>query len=629
MQKHIHGIGVEIFRPIRGCDRALSAGNGGFSHAAIHVYFRFLLAEDLDTVIAEIRDSLDRLDYGRFFKTPYNLAGCRRITMTGRAFIVLCLYLASFAAPAKGQQLAATPPMGWNDWAHYQCGYTVETILANAKALLNTGLAARGYKTVTIDDCWMQRDRDNSGNLQPDMQRFPQGIKPVAEAVHAMGLKFGIYEDAGYATCDGLAGSGEPQGGGKDHFVQDTRLFVSWGVDYLKLDGCKVYVPDDGSHVVAYRKAYAAQSEALKTAGRPIVFSESAPAYFQGSPDWYDVLSWVRSYGQLWREGTDMANFHVKKQGTPRFPSVLWNYAYNLPLGRFQKPGNWNDPDFIIGGDDGMSVAETRSQLALWSMTSAPLILSSDVGKLSPQAIAILGNREVIAIDQDALGHMATLVRRTPVMDVLFKTLSGGDYAVAVLNRETASIPVKLNPADLGFRNAKCRMDARNLWTGMHPSAVSDLQAVIAGHDTAIWRLHPAPTCGPPMRTGDITMIATGKIAPGKQRDTESYSRCLAAPGTVGDCAGTPAETWTVTAGGRLESGGRCLAVAADKPVMQACAAGKAEQWNYTLTGNLVNAEDRRCLSSSAPESKLQSLSIQVCGHNLPNQIWSLPNETR
>ncbi len=526
-----------------------------------------------------------------------------------------------FAAPANGT-LAATPPMGWNDWAHYQCGYNAQTILANARGLVKTGLAARGYNTVTIDDCWMQKDRDARGNLQADPQRFPQGIEPIAKAIHAMGLKFGIYEDAGYETCDGLAGSGEPNGGGKDHFLQDTRLFASWGVDYLKLDGCRLYVPKGGSTADAYRKAYAAQSAALKTVDRHIVFSESAPAYFLGTPDWYDVLSWVRGYGQLWREGSDMANFHGKNPDNSRFHSVLWNYAYNLPLGRFQKPGNWNDPDFIIGGAGGMSLGESRSQLALWSMMSAPLILSSDVDKLNPQAIAILGNKAVIAIDQDPLGRMATLVRRTPVMDVLSKPLSGGDYAVAVLNRGTAPIRVELRPSDFGFAtNSGCRLNARNLWSGTDQSKVSILETEVATHDTAIWRIHPAPACGTPARTGTITMVAAGK-----HRDMENYTRCLAASGHVGDCSGASAETWTVTAGGGLKSGGRCLAIVGGKLVMQACAAGNAQHWNYTLVGNLVNGDGGECLSAVGPDSEPQSLSMQPCGHNRPDQIWSLPN---
>ncbi|HEY6455961.1 MAG TPA: glycoside hydrolase family 27 protein, partial [Steroidobacteraceae bacterium] len=304
------------------------------------------------------------------------------------AVVLPCLaaWTGSDARAATAVRLAATPPMGWNDWAHYQCDYTAADIVANARALVRTGLAARGYDTVTIDDCWMLQARDSQGNLQADPGRFPQGMQPVAAAVHALGLKFGIYEDAGSETCGRFAGSGEPQGGGKAHFLADARLFASWGVDYLKLDGCNLYVRKGQSENDAYRAAYRAEHSALTQVGRPIVFSESAPAYFQGQPGWYDVLSWVRSYGQLWREGTDMANYHAHAKNPPRsrFASVLWNYSYNLPLGRFQTPGNWNDPDFIIGGDAGMTLAESRSQLALWAMMSAPLILSSDVARLTP-----------------------------------------------------------------------------------------------------------------------------------------------------------------------------------------------------------------------------------------------------
>jgi alpha-galactosidase len=548
-------------------------------------------------------------------------------------FVIVSLFLLAFArgmanrifaAPANdAPPLAATPPMGWNDWAHYQCSFTAQDILANAQALVKTGLAARGYDTVTIDDCWMQKDRDARGDLQADLRHFPDGIEPIARAVHALGLKFGIYEDGGYATCGGFAGSGEPNGGGQDHFLQDARLFASWGVDYLKLDGCNLYVPKGSSEVDVYRKAYAAESAALKAVGRTVVFSESAPAYFQGTPQWYDVLSWIGGYGQLWREGDDMANFHARRPGNPRFRSVLWNYAYNLPLGRFQKPGNWNDPDFIIGGDDGMSVAETRSQLALWSMMSAPLILSSDVAQLSPEAVAILGNKAVIAVDQDALGRMATLVRRSPSMDILFKPLDGGDYAVAVLNRGADPIRAELHPADFGFvTSPECRLDTQDLWNGTNQSAATTLQADIASHDTAFWRLHPAPSCGRPTRTGTITMIATGR-----HRDIASYSLCLAAPGHLGACAGAPEETWTVTASGALKSAeGRCLAVVDGKPEMQACGPSDAQHWNYTLAGNLVDNEDHECLSAGSSDGKPESLSMQACGHNQPNQIWSLPN---
>ena len=225
--------------------------------------------------------------------------------------------------------------MGWNNWYPYNCVYTAQTILDNANLLVTTGLAGLGYNTVNIADCWMLKTRDAQGNLQVDPVRFPRGMKPVADTIHQLGLKFGIYEDAGYETCSTYAGSGQPNGGGNDHFVEDTQLFTSWGMDSLYLDGCNVYVFTPSG----FQTAYAAESAALKNAGRPIVFSELAPAAFDYSPEWYDVLTWVRDYGQLWRTGDDLGN-DVNHPGASLFGCVLWNYAYNLPLGRFQRPGN-------------------------------------------------------------------------------------------------------------------------------------------------------------------------------------------------------------------------------------------------------------------------------------------------
>jgi alpha-galactosidase len=529
-----------------------------------------------------------------------------------------------YGAAGNGPSLAETPPMGWSAWAHYQCGYTAQTVLSNARALVRTGLASRGYTMVMTTECWMQKTRDKDGNLQADPERFPDGIRPVAQAIHALGLKVGVYGDAGYATCAGYAGSGQPKGGGKDYFRRDARLFASWGVDYLKLDGCNVYVPPGNNKEAAFRKAYAAEAAALKVVGRPVVFSESAAAYFQGTPNWYDVLAWSRRYGQLWREGSDMANFYAKNPNRPRFQSVLWNYAYNLPLGRFQKPGNWNDPDFVIAGDKGLTLAESRSQMALWSTMSAPLILSSDVDKLSPEALAIVGNKKIIAVDQDPLGQMATLVRRTPEIDVLFKKLYGGDGAVAVLNRSDAPVKVGLQPADFGFAaDSTCHLDAQNLWNGKHQSAISTLAAEVAPHDTAIWRIHPSAECGKPARTGTITMINAEE----HHRGVKRYARCLAAPGSVTACAGTAAEKWTVTPRGELQSsGGECLAVASSKPALETCRSMKSQRWRYTLKGNLISGANHQCLSAEGPETTPQTLEMQPCGHNLPSQIWSLPN---
>ena len=538
----------------------------------------------------------------------------------GMAAILCVAGAASAPALAGTPRLAATPPMGWNDWAHYQCGFTAQTILANARELVKSGLAARGYDTVTIDDCWMLKTRDRHGNLQPDPVRFPHGMRPVADAIHALGLKFGIYEDAGYATCGGFAGSGVPNGGGRPHFLADAKLFASWGVDYLKLDGCNVYAAKGESQNAAFRAAYRDEHLALERVGRPIVFSESAPAYFQGTPDWYDVLSWVRGYGQLWREGSDIEIFDRKNPDRSRFASVMWNYEYNLPLGRFQTPGNWNDSDFIIGGDRGVTLAESRSQLSLWAMMSAPLILSSNLDKLSRAALAVLGNRAVIGVDQDALGRMATLVRRDASHDVLIKPLTDGRYAVAVLNRSPGTLHVGLSPRELGFPGGACRFETHELWTNARNRALSTLSATIAAHDTAMWTIRPDARCGAPADVGTITRIVP-KVPRG-HRDAERYTLCLAAPGKVERCAGTGQETWTLGPDDTVRTAGECLAQSGDRAVVRACGLTASDRWHYTVLGNLINEASHRCLTGRTSGT----LSVAACQHNAASQIWSLPS---
>ena len=562
---------------------------------------------------------LDRHNAAAIRPSAAMTVGASRNLRILRAELVTLFVVASFTISAWAQtseRLALKPPMGWNDWAHYQCDFTAADILANAQVLVKTGLASHGYNTVTIDDCWMQKRRDQAGDLQVDPKRFPQGMKAVADAVHGLGLKFGIYEDAGYLTCGGFAGSGEPKGGGKDHFLQDAKLFASWGVDYLKLDGCNVYVPTGGTQDAAYRKAYSAQADALKKVGRPVVFSESAPAYFQGTPEWYDVLSWVGGYGQLWREGTDINVFDPKKPDASRFESILWNYAYNLPLGRWQKPGNWNDADFIIAGDRGTTVAESRTQLALWAMMSAPLILSSDLEKLDSRAIAILSNEAVLAIDQDPLGESATLVRRTSSMDILFKRLKSGDYAIAISNRGTNTAHVDLHPPDFGFSASDdCRLDLENLWSGNRQSGAS-IHANVEGHDTEIWRVHAGSSCGASTRTGTIILTANEQK---HDFGFEGYTRCLSSQGTAGACTGSSSETWIVGDDGTLRSGGNCLAVADGKVTTQPCSASAGQHWTSTLAGQLRHGPNQ-CLTGAS-----SGLSLQSCGHNLADQIWSLP----
>ncbi|WP_199831770.1 ricin-type beta-trefoil lectin domain protein [Streptomyces sp. ERV7] len=562
-----------------------------------------------------------------------------RAALTALAAALLCLPLATataaYAAPAPSPaapvpaapQLAPTPPMGWNDWAHYQCGVTEQTVTANADALVAGGLAAKGYTTVTVDDCWTTRSRDADGNLVADPVKFPHGMAWLGSYLHARGLRFGIYEDAGSSTCGGYPGSGRPQGGGPDHFAKDAAAFASWGVDYLKLDGCNVYVAPGQTQEQAYRQAYDAQAAALRGSGRAIVFSESAPAYFQsgewGNPTWFDVLSWVGSDGELWREGWDIATYDPARPNASRWSSVLANYGYNRWIGRYAAPGNWNDPDFLIAGAGGLTDEESRSQVALWSMMAAPLILSSDVAGLTPAAKSALGNTELIKVDQDSLGRQAGVVSTNGSTDVLARPLAGGDRAVAELNRGATARTISTALADVGLPG--CTVTAKDLWTGTTSSVGASLTATVPAHGTAVWRLTPGSGCGAAVPTGQLT----GNGA--KCADVTGSGTADGTQVILYSCTGNPNQRWTQGTDRTVRSLGKCLTASsttAGSPVtLSTCSGATAQQWTADRDGTLRNTASALCLDvyggGTADATKLDTW---TCGHFQANQVWSLPN---
>ena len=204
---------------------------------------------------------------------------------------VWCWRLAAVPASAqKFAELARTPPMGWNSWNHYGCDIDEALIRQTADAMVANGMRDAGYVYVNIDDCW-QGERDADGILQPDPQRFPSGIKALADYVHARGLKLGIYSDAGAKTCGGRAGS-------QGHEYQDALQFARWGVDYLKYDWCNT---GTGAAQRNPREAYATMRDALRAAGRPIVLSIC---------EWGDnkPWEWAPEIGHLWRTTGDIVN---------------------------------------------------------------------------------------------------------------------------------------------------------------------------------------------------------------------------------------------------------------------------------------------------------------------------------
>ncbi|MGW6690451.1 ricin-type beta-trefoil lectin domain protein [Streptomyces sp. NPDC054961] len=558
--------------------------------------------------------------------------------LTAAAVLALALSPAPVAAEPKATSdtpLALTPPMGWNNWAHYMCDIDEAKVVANADALVSTGLAAKGYDTVTVDDCWMTKSRDTDGNLVVDTAKFPHGMAWLGEYLHARKLKFGIYEDAGHLTCERYPGSGSPEGGGPDHYARDARQFASWAVDYVKMDGCNLWVPEGSTKEQAYRDAYNSVARALRDSGRDMVLSASAPAYFQqgewGGSDWHKVLGWVGETGQLWREGRDIKVYKPAAPDTSRWSSVLGNYGYNRWLGRYAGPGNWNDPDFLIAGAPGLTAAESRSQVGLWAMMAAPFILSSQVSELSPAGLAALGNTDLIALDQDPMGRQGTVVSSNATFDILVRPLADGDRAVAVLNRSGNSREVRVPLDEIGLPS--CTVDAKDLWSGQAREVSDALTGTVAAHDTAVWRLAPRGGCARTLPTGQIT--GQGPRQGAACADGASTTGVGAV--VMGACTGAPDQRWTLHRDGSLRLAGECLSAGADGRVELAdCSSGHrrapGQSWTHRRDGALVEDAGGLCLTAPAsaaapaePGVPAERLRLTACGEHRVDQAWSLP----
>ena len=357
------------------------------------------------------------------------------------------LTAASLAQSGVSKGLALTPPMGWNTWNKFGCNVSDELVRSMADAIVKTGMKDVGYQYVVIDDCW-QVSRDAQGNIVTDSQRFPKGIKPVADYVHSLGLKFGIYSDAGEKTC-----AGRPAGLG--HEYQDALMYASWGVDYLKYDWCHTLPGQDA------RASYANIRKALDTSGRPIVLSIC---------EWGKNQPWLWGNevgGNLWRTTDDIEDrWAGKKEWSPGnccSNGMLDIADQNEPLYSYAGPGHWNDPDMLEVGNGGMTTAEYRSHFSLWALMAAPLIAGNDLRSMTPEIRDILTNKEVIAIDQDSLGRQGRRVAKAGDLEVWSKQLQDGSRAVILLNRSGSSQEITVKWEQIGYPN-HLSASVRDLW---------------------------------------------------------------------------------------------------------------------------------------------------------------------
>jgi alpha-galactosidase len=395
-----------------------------------------------------------------------------------RILLVISCAVCVSAQAQKFENLALTPQMGWNSWNKFQGRVSEQLIRETADAMATNGMKDAGYQYVNIDDLW-QGERDADGNITADAKRFPSGIKALADYVHSKGLKLGIYSDAGTKTCGGRPGS-------ENHELQDAKTYASWGVDYLKYDWCN-------ANGLQAPEAYKKMSDALREAGRPILFSLCE---WGNSQPWL----WAKDVGQSWRTTGDIyASFDKNRphSGYSEY-GVMEILDMQVPLRKYAGPGHWNDPDMLEVGN-GMSVNEDRAHFTMWCLLCAPLISGNDLRHMNPQTLAILTDKDIIALNQDKLGVEAFRYSAKDGVEVWFKPLSDGAWAMCVLNRNTEpqnfsfdwkneKVSDDLSKRDANF--AKTTYNLRDLWAKKDLGTTKNvLTAEIPGHDVLVIRL--------------------------------------------------------------------------------------------------------------------------------------------
>ncbi|MFB0515015.1 MAG: glycoside hydrolase family 27 protein [Candidatus Neomarinimicrobiota bacterium] len=337
--------------------------------------------------------------------------------------------------------LALTPPMGWNSWNKFGCNVDEALIREIADALVSSGMRDAGYRYVVIDDCW-QVGRDDQGNIIPDPERFPSGMKALADYIHAKGLKFGLYSDAGMMTCQKRPGS-------RGYEFQDARQYAVWGVDYLKYDWC--YHGKQNAEA-----SYALMRDALQKAGRPIVFSICE---WGTNKPWL----WAKDIGHLWRTTGDIQDCWdcVRDWG-----GMGWTKILDLQAGleSYAGPGHWNDPDMLEVGNGGMSITEYRAHFSLWCLLAAPLMAGNDLRDMSAEIVEILTNKEVIAVNQDPLGRQGRKVRDDGDFEVWAKQLQDGTRSVVLFSRSDSDAKMSVAWNEIGYPN-NLSARVRDLWS--------------------------------------------------------------------------------------------------------------------------------------------------------------------
>jgi len=622
---------------------------------------------------------------------------------------------ANFSSVATpGGPIADLPPMGFNNWARATCqpqapldgsprlDYSFQQYMQdNTKGLYDAGLIGAGYKTITVDDCWMYRN--SSGYLHggknwggatdvrdtTKQPGFDYELTAYGDYLHSLGAKFGIYETSGTHTCSTATPTSPNLPNGSEYYEQkDANSFVYWGVDALKYDNCGQQEPMQTLDTRMANSLNTAVTNA-NNAGNPtpnVMFNISAPAAYGNGATKFNAMTWVRGLGQLWRVGPDIYNDYDNGATNPWNQPLGVQSGYNfgayqsfdntLELSRYNGPGNWNDADMLLIGDNGMTTAEERSQMSLFSALGAPLVISTDARKFSPSyisahpaeaahlnaSVTILGNSEVIAVDQDSLGAGGYRVSGgganadgTPAVtsgiDVVVKPLADGSRAVVVLNKGASSASYTLPLSLAGFNATGGGYTVRDLWNHTTSTSTGTVALTIGSHDSAMLKITP-PSGSTSTPRGQITASRSSWGKASLCLDNYQSGTGTNNPVDIYYCSGNSNQQWQRNADGTIQllqngTSGLCLTAQSGTSVspingqssqwvgVAPCGSAPGYQtWTYNRDGNLKLTGTTKCLDvySGTTSTASTPVDLYTCGAApaaiQTNQTWAAPYST-
>jgi alpha galactosidase A-like protein/alpha galactosidase C-like protein/alpha-galactosidase-like CBM13-containing protein len=390
------------------------------------------------------------------------------------------------------------PPMGWSSWNSFSNTVDSQVVMDQAKAMVSTGMAKAGYRYINIDEGWWLGERDAEGNIVVDAKAWPAlaagdhagDMANIVRYIHGLGLKAGIYTDAGTDGCSTVGpdlGPSYPRTGSEGHYEQDFLQFARWGFDYVKVDWCGGD-RENLDPAIQYAEVARAIFRAEAITGRRLYYSICN--WGKDSPwTWAPHIGGVS--GDIWRTGGDIVApivANTKNSGRKATLKDIFREYDAAAHPESQHTGAYNDPDMMVVGMQGLTEVENRVHMSLWAMLGGPLIVGADLTKLSTESLAALTNPAVIAVDQDGLGLQAVKVGELgPGLEVWSKQLSiAGNRAVLLLNRSAVAAPITVRLADLGLVDSSPAA-VRDLWSGQKSGVInSSYSATVPGGDAVM-----------------------------------------------------------------------------------------------------------------------------------------------